>query len=147
MKVTDEHISYIIKDLNYRGIIAAEVQDELIDHVCSAVELKMGEGKKFIDAYREVLESFGYSAGLRETQQHTIQSENKYTNIMLRNYITIAFRNLKKHRFYTAINILGLAIGIASCLIIVLYISQELSYDLHHEAADRIYRVDCQIGS
>ena len=145
MRITDEHISYIIKDLNYRGVIAEEVHDELIDHVCSAVEKKMGEGKKFIDAYHDVLRSFGHTAGLRDTQQQTIQSVNKYTNIMLKNYITIAFRNLKKHRFYTAINIFGLAIGIASCLVIVLYITQELSYDRHHQAADRIYRVDCEI--
>ena len=61
MRITDEHISYIIKDLNYRGVIAEEVHDELIDHVCSAVEKKMGEGKKFIDAYHDVLRSFGHT--------------------------------------------------------------------------------------
>jgi putative ABC transport system permease protein len=64
---------------------------------------------------------------------------------MLKNYFTIAFRNLKKHRFYTFINIFGLAIGIASCLLIMLYITDELSYDKHHVFADRVYRVDSEI--
>jgi putative ABC transport system permease protein len=64
---------------------------------------------------------------------------------MLKNYITIAFRNLRKHRFYTFINILGLAVGIASCLIILLYVTNELNYDRHHKFADRIYRIDCEI--
>ncbi|MBL7850471.1 MAG: ABC transporter permease [Cyclobacteriaceae bacterium] len=64
---------------------------------------------------------------------------------MIRNYLTIALRNLRKHSFYTMINVLGLAVGIASCLIIVAYISHELSFDKHHQDADRIYRVDCEI--
>jgi len=64
---------------------------------------------------------------------------------MFRNYVTIAFRNLNKHRFYTMINIAGLAVGIASCLIIMLYIAYEFSYDKHFANADRIYRVNCEI--
>lgn len=57
---------------------------------------------------------------------------------MLKNYMTIAMRNLRKHSFYTFINVFGLAIGIASGLMIVLYIIEETSYDQHHQAADRI---------
>lgn len=64
---------------------------------------------------------------------------------MLRNYLTIALRNLRKHSFYTFINILGLAVGIASCLIIVAYIVHETSYDKHYADADRIYRVENEI--
>lgn len=64
---------------------------------------------------------------------------------MLRNYLTIAWRNLVKQRFYTFINVFGLAIGIASCLIIVLFVGYELSYDKYHEKAERIYRVNGEI--
>lgn len=60
---------------------------------------------------------------------------------MLRNYIKVAFRNLWRHRIFSAINIFGLAIGIAACLLIMLYVDFELSYDNFHEKADRIYRV------
>jgi putative ABC transport system permease protein len=60
---------------------------------------------------------------------------------MLKNYFRIAFRNLLKHKGYTFINIGGLAIGMACCILILLYVRDELSYDRHHEKADRIYRV------
>lgn len=64
---------------------------------------------------------------------------------MIRNYITVALRNLLKQRFYALINIFGLATGIASCLVIVLFIAFELSYDRYHEKAARIYRVNGEI--
>ena len=60
---------------------------------------------------------------------------------MVKNYLKIAFRNLWKHRAYAFINVSGLAVGMACCLLIVLYIQDELRYDRHHEKADEIYRV------
>lgn len=60
---------------------------------------------------------------------------------MLKNYITIAYRNLNRHRAYTAINVFGLAVGLACCLLIVMYARHELSYDTFHENADRITRL------
>lgn len=60
---------------------------------------------------------------------------------MLSNYFKIAFRNLIKHKSFSLINITGLAIGIASCVLILLFVQDELSYDRYHEKADRIYRV------
>jgi len=60
---------------------------------------------------------------------------------MIGNYITVAWRNLIRHKGYSMINMTGLAVGLACCLLILLYIQQELSYDRYHENADRIYRV------
>ncbi len=67
---------------------------------------------------------------------------------MIRNYIKIAWRNLLKNRTFTMVNIVGLAIGLACFILIALYVADELSYDRHHEKADRIYRVnsDLRIG-
>ena len=48
---------------------------------------------------------------------------------MLKNYITVALRNLNKYRFYTLINVLGLTIGITACLVIFLFVRFENSYD------------------
>lgn len=59
---------------------------------------------------------------------------------MIKNYLKVAFRSLIKQRAYSAINILGLSIGIASCLLIVLFVSDEFSYDKFHEKGDRIYK-------
>jgi len=64
---------------------------------------------------------------------------------MFRNYIKIAFRNLWKNKGYSAINILGLAIGLATCLLITLFVVDELSYDKFNKKADRIYRVNTYI--
>ena len=60
---------------------------------------------------------------------------------MLKNYFKIALRNLVKQRFYSLINIFGLAIGSAACLLITLFVLDELSYDRFNEKADRIQRV------
>ncbi len=60
---------------------------------------------------------------------------------MFRNYLVIAIRNLLKHKGYTFINIIGLAIGLSSALLILLYVQDELSYDKFHEKSDQIYRV------
>ncbi|MFD1145231.1 ABC transporter permease [Larkinella insperata] len=64
---------------------------------------------------------------------------------MLRNYIKIAIRNLRKQRGFTFINISGLAVGLACCLLITLYVVDELSFDRFHEKADRIYRINADI--
>ncbi|MDH5705418.1 MAG: ABC transporter permease [Candidatus Aminicenantes bacterium] len=63
---------------------------------------------------------------------------------MFKNYLIIALRNLKKHRGFSFINIAGLAIGIACCLLILLLIREEISFDRFHEQKDQIYRVITQ---
>ncbi|HLX92150.1 MAG TPA: ABC transporter permease, partial [Puia sp.] len=60
---------------------------------------------------------------------------------MFRNYLKTAWRNLWKNRFYSAINVFGLAIGLTACLLIGVYIDQELSYDKFNANANRIVRV------
>jgi putative ABC transport system permease protein len=60
---------------------------------------------------------------------------------MFRNYLTVAIRNIARHKVYSFINIAGLAIGMACCALILLYVQHELSYDDFHSKGDRIYRV------
>jgi len=60
---------------------------------------------------------------------------------MLKNYLKISFRNLEKHKGYTFINISGLAVGLACCMLIFLYVRDEMSYDTFHHDAENIYRV------
>src|SRR3954462_797072 len=60
---------------------------------------------------------------------------------MIRNYFRVALRNMMRHKAYSAINVLGLAIGIAACLLILQYVSYELSYEDFQVNKDRIYRV------
>ncbi len=60
---------------------------------------------------------------------------------MIKNYIKIALRNLIKHKAFSVINISGLAIGMACCLLIIIFVQDELRYDRFHDKAGRIYRL------
>src|ERR1700761_2703324 len=68
---------------------------------------------------------------------------------MFKNYIKTAFRSLLKNKGFTLINVLGLALGLATCLLIVFYVIDELSYDRFNTKYERIYRVntDLKVGS
>jgi hypothetical protein len=60
---------------------------------------------------------------------------------MFKSYLTVAIRNLKRHKIYSFINISGLAIGMACCILILLWINDEIRYDRFHEQTEKIYRV------
>lgn len=60
---------------------------------------------------------------------------------MIKNYFKVAMRSLLKNKFYSLLNITGLAIGIASCLMILLFVADELSYDTHYENSENTYRL------
>jgi putative ABC transport system permease protein len=60
---------------------------------------------------------------------------------MTKNFIKVVLRNLSKHKGFSFINITSLTIGIASCILILLWIQNELSYDRFHDNSDRIYRI------
>lgn len=65
---------------------------------------------------------------------------------MLKNYLLVALRSLRRNKTYAAINILGLTLGITACLLIGLYIWQETHYDKFHDNAERIVRVTMEYG-
>ena len=60
---------------------------------------------------------------------------------MLLNYFKVAFRSLWRRKTFSLINILGLAVGIAACFLIFLYVKFQTSFDAFHSKADRIYRI------
>lgn len=60
---------------------------------------------------------------------------------MINNYLKIAIRHLRRYKGYAFINIAGLAIGMACCVLMLLYVRNEISYDAHHEKGDQIYRL------
>jgi putative ABC transport system permease protein len=66
---------------------------------------------------------------------------------MLKNYALIALRNLMRNKAYSAINIFGLALGVACCLLLTLYILDEIGYDKHHKQADNLYRIVTEFTS
>jgi putative ABC transport system permease protein len=64
---------------------------------------------------------------------------------MIKNLLLTALRNFKKDKWYSLLNVLGLTIGITFSLFLIFYVTDELSYDKHHQHAERIYRVNTYI--
>jgi len=145
MPLNDSNINYIMDDLYRRGLIYEPLKDELLDHICCKIEEQMGTGMKFMDAYNAVIDQYFKTNELQEIQSLTLSELNSKPKIMLRNYLKTAYRSLTKNRFYSLINIAGLAVGITSCLLIVLFVMDELSYDKFHEKSERIYRMEGDI--
>ncbi|MEM6319900.1 MAG: ABC transporter permease [Bacteroidota bacterium] len=98
---------------------------ELFDARCQKIDIKAAK-RQFV---WDVLRSFRPST-----------TKNIFP-IMLKNNVKIAFRQMNRQKFYTGINIVGLALGIACCLLIALYIKEELSYDQQHPNVENLYRV------
>jgi putative ABC transport system permease protein len=76
----------------------------------------------------------------RETRFKTVISHHKVTP-MFKSYFKIAFRNLARNKIYSFINIAGLSLGLASAMLIILYVKDEVSYDRFHAGVNQIYRV------
>ena len=60
---------------------------------------------------------------------------------MLRNYITVAWRSIVRNKLHTGINVAGLAVGMATCILIMLWVKAELGFDRFHQDGDRIFRL------
>ena len=82
--------------------------------------------------HRQSLQSYEKQTGLNQFLK---------TNLMLKNYFKIAWRNIIKHRSYTFINVLGLAFSICACIVIFLITDYEFSFDRFHPDGNRIYRI------
>jgi putative ABC transport system permease protein len=67
-----------------------------------------------------------------------------WSGSMFKNYLTVALRNVRRHKGFSVINIAGLAVGMAASILIAVFVLHELSFDRHNEKADRIYRVVAQ---
>ncbi|MEQ9425872.1 MAG: ABC transporter permease [Cyclobacteriaceae bacterium] len=82
---------------------------------------------------------------LRPFAIRKLNGQNLNTITMLQSNITMAFRNLLKYKFYSGLNISGLALGLASCIFILIWVTDELSYDKFYENSERIYRVSSDL--
>jgi putative ABC transport system permease protein len=66
---------------------------------------------------------------------------------MIRNYITVALRNFFKHKFFSAINVIGLAVSMSICMAIIMLVADQMMYDRHNPERDRIFRVNSRLVS
>jgi len=104
------------------------------------------------ELYHDRLERFGkrranvhyYKDVLLSARNADLRRKLKFYNplVMYKNYLKIAFRNLLKYKGYSFINITGLALGMAACLLILLFVNNELGFDGFHEKKSNLYRLD-----
>ncbi len=134
----------------HRAFLPGDV-DELEEHLRDHIDRLQADGLDAQTAFREATARMGAIVDLEPEYEKVRWTKHRYRRslwlelfaeqTMLKNYLTIALRTLRRHKGYTFINISGLALGLACCLLIGLYVWHERSYDQHHENADRIYRL------
>ena len=115
-------------------LVGDDIGESIVNHLLIRYdELKTRKGRFIADGYIWFQLFLILSTRLIETLTWRL--------IMLRNYLKTAFRNLRRNKAFSAINIAGLSIGLASCLLILIWVRTQLSYDRFNEHGDRIYRV------
>ena len=137
--------------LSYRRTILKEDLDELERHVRDEVDYGLSKGFSEEKAFRLAMAHMGSNPSIDKEYQkifwgklrkrRALKEELSWRFSMLKNYFKIAFRLLVKQKTYAFINIFGLAIGIAFCVLLLLYVRDELTFDSQHENGDRIARV------
>ncbi len=113
-------------------------KDEWVDELLGDLEEEFKDNVEAKGRWRAVVTY--YKQVLLLARPHILKRKEK-TPSMLRNYIKSAYRSLLKNKAYSIINISGLTVGIACCLLISLYVYDETSYDKFFKDSDRIYRV------
>ena len=125
--------------------------DELEDHLRDHIEMLVARGVDVEEAYDRATERLGTFGELepeyrkvrfgRSKRKRNVLRASIWSIAMLKNHLTITLRNFRRHKGFAAINLIGLAVGLAGCLLIGLYVQDELAYDRFHEKGDRIYRL------
>ena len=123
--------------------------EELENNLRDRIEDTIGAGKSEEEAFHIAIRRIGSLSSAEQEYKKVywgkVQRERRMKDelvlkiSMIKNYLTIAFRNLHRNLSYTAISVLGLAVGMAACLLIGLYVGDELSYDDFHVKANRIH--------
>lgn len=133
----------------HQGLEPGDVE-ELETHLRDKIDHLTAEGYGLQEAFEQA--SSDVSEGMPEVIEEFRTSRTRGKNppawksrswvpALLPNYLKVTFRNFWRNKGYAFINILGLAIGIAGCILILLYVNDEYSYDRFHENSDNIYRV------
>ncbi len=138
------------KGLNANEALEDGDKEELESHLRDKVDFLVSQGNSPIKALEEAIARIGTSQVLgteyyRETTRRLNGrppwEKNRWMPTLLSNYLKIGLRKIKRQKVYSFINVVGLAVGLACCAIIILYVTNELTYDSFHPDADRIYRV------
>ncbi len=125
-------------------------KEELECHLRDKVEYLIDQGKPEEKAFEEALAKLGtlqvlgteyYRETTRRLSGRPPWEKNRWMPMLLANYLKIGLRKIKRQKVYSFINVVGLAVGLACCAVIILYVTNELTYDSFHPDIDRIYRI------
>ena len=144
----NRHVARWRHDLARRAAFDDAHLDELEAHLWDEIERLQADGLDERQAFLRATVRLGHADALaHEFHKATVWGErprwqHPFWQLMMgKNYLTVAWRNLRRERAFSVINIGGLALGLACCLVLLQYVSYERSYDRHHARADRIHRV------
>ncbi len=121
-----------------KKIIAESICDEVLGDMDELFERRVNEKGAFKAKMHYYKDTFLSIRNFKLRRKY--QRQTPFT--MYKNYLKIAYRNILKHKFHTFANILSLSIGLASVMLITLFVQQELSYDNFHTKGDRIHRLN-----
>jgi len=138
------------KTLNKNNALEDGYKEELENHLRDKVEhlreIGLSEKEAFEEAAKKIGEAHSIGSEYFKTDSRHISGrppwqKSHWLPPLFSNYLKIGLRKIKRQKIYALINIAGLAVGLACCAVIILYVTNELSYDAFHKDADRIYRV------
>ncbi len=139
------------RTLHHRRAFLREDLDELESHLRDHVERLVAQGQPDEEAFRSAVRRMGDYGSIEAEYRKVFWLKLKHKRALLReliwevamlkNYVKVTLRNLKKHPGSSFINVSGLAIGMACCLVVLLYVRDEVRFDRYHDNADRLYRL------
>jgi len=121
-----------------KWLIAESIYDEVIGDLNELFDLRKQQQGLAVARWYFLKDTFLSIRNFRLRRK----SKSQNTTAMYKNYFKIAYRNMLRHKFYSTANILSLSFGIASALLIVLFIKSEVSFDKFHENATQLYRLN-----
>ncbi len=138
------------KSLNKDRALEDGYKEELENHLRDKIDYLTSRGSPVREAFEEAVEKIGetgdigedyYKTDTRHADGRPPWKKGHWIPPLFYNYFKVGLRKIKRQKIYSLINIVGLAVGLACCAVIILYVKNELSYDAFHRDADRIYRV------
>ncbi len=138
------------KTLNKNEALEDGAKEELENHLRDKIEFLTRSGASTEQAFIEATGKIGtsdtlgteyYKANTRHHSGRPPWKQSPWTMPLLSNYIKVGLRKIKRQKIYSFINITGLAVGLACSAVIILYVSNELTFDTYHPDADRVYRI------
>ncbi len=147
----DKAIASWRRSFRYRRVFFEDDLEELERHVRDHATWLVEQGVEEKEAFRKAVQSVGDFGAMETEYRKVFWAKLKHRRSLLReivwgarmfsNYLKVALRHVRKHTGYALLNVFGLAVGLACCLLIVFFVQDELSYDRHLPGVERLYRV------